>query len=74
MPAELADAGLTPHAQYGLGGAAWLMGDVAARFEDPERRVLVLAATRRTESVPSLPGISTHVLTAGTRPERTCGR
>ncbi|MGW1913757.1 class I SAM-dependent methyltransferase [Streptomyces sp. NPDC002076] len=71
VPAEFADAGLTPQAQYGLEGAAWLMGDVASWLDDPERRVLVLAAMRRTESVPSLLGISGHVLTAGVRPERT---
>ncbi|MFD8393911.1 hypothetical protein ACFV2N_33070 [Streptomyces sp. NPDC059680] len=46
----------------------------AARLEDPERRALVLAATRRTGSVPSLLGISAHVLTAGMRPEGSCGR
>ncbi|MFE8947026.1 class I SAM-dependent methyltransferase [Streptomyces sp. NPDC007856] len=73
VPAEFADAGLTPQAQYGLEGAAWLMADVASWLDDPERRALVLAATRRTESVPSLLGISGHVLTAGIRPERTPG-
>ena len=74
VPAEFADAGLTPQGQYGLEGAAWLMGDVGSWLEDPERRALVLAAMRRTESVPSLLGISGHVLTAGTRPSRTSGR
>ncbi|MER5542798.1 class I SAM-dependent methyltransferase [Streptomyces sp. CG4] len=74
VPAEFADAGLTPQGQYGLEGAAWLMGDIASWLDDPERRPLVLAAMRRTESVPSLLGISGHVLTAGTRPAKGNGR
>ncbi|MGW3195973.1 hypothetical protein ACWDBD_15580 [Streptomyces sp. NPDC001118] len=50
------------------------MGDIASWLDDPERRPLVLAAMRRTESVPSLLGISGHVLTAGTRPAKGNGR
>ncbi|MFJ9820784.1 class I SAM-dependent methyltransferase [Streptomyces sp. NPDC101151] len=66
--AEFSDAGLTPHGQYGLEGAAWLMGEVSDRLDDPDRRELVLRALRKTESVPSLLGVSGHLLTAGSRP------
>ncbi|MQY37337.1 hypothetical protein SRB17_53410 [Streptomyces sp. RB17] len=68
VPTEFTDAGLTPHGQYGLEGAAWLMGGIDSWLDDAERRPLVLAAMRQTESVPSLLGISGHVLTSGTRP------
>ncbi|WP_369387600.1 class I SAM-dependent methyltransferase [Streptomyces sp. CG1] len=68
VPTEFTDTGLTPHGQYGLEGAAWLMGGIASWLDDPERRRLVLAAMRQTESVPSLLGVSGHLLTAGTRP------
>lgn len=68
VPAEFLDAGLTPHGQYGLEGAAWLMGDLDSWLEDPEQRALVLGALRRTESVSSLLGVSGHLLTAAGRP------
>lgn len=74
VPAEFTDARLAPQGQYGLEGAAWLMGDVDSWLEDPERRALVLAAMRQTESVPSLLGVSGHVLTTGTRPRDPAGR
>lgn len=67
-PAEFTDAGLTVEGQYGLEGAAWLMGGVEEWLDDPERREVVLAASRRIESEPTLLGISGHLLTAGTRP------
>jgi SAM-dependent methyltransferase len=68
VTAEFADAGLEPTGQYGLEGAAWLMGGVTEWLDDPDRRALLLDAVRRTESVPSLLGISGHLLTAGTAP------
>ena len=64
VPAEFAAAGLTAHGQYGVEGAAWLMGDISGRLDDPGDRELVLRALRRTECVPSLLGVSGHLLTA----------
>ncbi|MEV0641543.1 methyltransferase domain-containing protein [Streptomyces sp. NPDC050619] len=66
-PAELADAGLTVEGQYGVEGVAWLMGGVEDWLDDPEHREAVLAATRRTESEPTLLGASGHLLTVGRR-------
>jgi SAM-dependent methyltransferase len=66
VPQEFRDAGLTPTGQYGLEGAAWLMDGLAEWLADDERREAVLTAMRRTESVPSLLGVSGHLLTAGT--------
>ncbi|PYC80843.1 hypothetical protein C7C46_11900 [Streptomyces tateyamensis] len=66
VPVEFAAAGLEPRGQYGLEGAAWLLG-VEERLDDPEQRALVLAALRAAESEPSLLGVSGHLLTSGTR-------
>ena len=40
--------------------------DCAENLADPERRGPLLDAMRRTESVPSLLGVSGHLLTVGT--------
>ncbi|MEU6144989.1 class I SAM-dependent methyltransferase [Streptomyces sp. NPDC047081] len=68
VPAEFTDAGLTVEGQYGLEGLAWLMGGVEDWLDAPDRREIVLAATRRTESEPTLLGASAHLLTTGRRP------
>jgi len=67
VPGEFTDAGLTVEGQYGLEGLAWLMGGIEDWLDDPERREAVLAATRRTESEPTLLGASGHLLTVGRR-------
>jgi SAM-dependent methyltransferase len=68
IAAELAGAGLAVTGQYGVEGAAWLMGDIAGHLDDEERRTAVLAALRLTESDPALLGVSGHLLTAARRP------
>jgi 2-polyprenyl-3-methyl-5-hydroxy-6-metoxy-1,4-benzoquinol methylase len=68
IAAEVAEAGLVVDGQYGVEGAAWLMGGIGAWLDDPARRADVLDAMRATESVPSLLGVSSHVLTAARRP------
>ena len=67
VPAEFRDAGLVLHGQYGLEGAAWLMGGIGGWLDDPERREAVLRAMRLSESEPSLLGVSGHLLTVGRR-------
>ncbi|MER5636792.1 class I SAM-dependent methyltransferase [Kitasatospora sp. NPDC002227] len=64
VPGEFHDAGLTTTGQYGLEGAAWLLGSVNDHLDDPGRRRIVLDALRRTEAEPSLLGVSGHLLTA----------
>ncbi|MFI6326233.1 class I SAM-dependent methyltransferase [Nonomuraea sp. NPDC050556] len=63
VPGEFADAGFPSVTRYGLEGAFWLYGDVGDWLDDPERRSLMLDAQRSMESVPSLLGISGHLLT-----------
>ncbi|AXG57969.1 methyltransferase family protein [Streptomyces lincolnensis] len=64
---EFGEAGLAVDGQYGVEGAAWLMGGVEDWLDDPERREAVLAASRHVESEPSLLGVSGHLLTVGGR-------
>ncbi|HEY3714621.1 MAG TPA: class I SAM-dependent methyltransferase [Jatrophihabitantaceae bacterium] len=65
--AEVQDAGLDVTGQYGVEGAAWLMGDIDAWLDDPSRRADVLHAVRLTESASSLLGASAHLLTVARR-------
>lgn len=64
IAAEVVAAGLSVDGQYGVQGAAWLMGNVDAWLDDPARRAAVLDAMRSTETEPTLLGVSAHVLTA----------
>jgi len=70
-PAQVADecakAGLTVTGQYGVEGAFGWMPGLAETLADPTRSALLLDAMRRTESVPSLLGVSGHLLTAARR-------
>jgi SAM-dependent methyltransferase len=63
---EFADAGLPGARSYGLEGAAWLFGDLGGLLE--RDRAGVLEALRAVESVPSLLGVSGHVVTVAARP------
>ncbi|MEU4544883.1 class I SAM-dependent methyltransferase [Nonomuraea dietziae] len=65
---SVADAGLPGAQRYGLEGAFWLYGDIDDWLDDPERRTLLLDAQRSMESVPSLLGVSGHLLTIARRP------
>lgn len=68
IAAELESAGLAVTGQYGVEGAAWLLGDIDDYLDDEVKRAELLKALRITESEPSLLGISGHLLTAGARP------
>lgn len=59
---EFADAGLVEPLRIGVEGAFWLYGDVEDWLDDQARRELLLEAARRLESVPSLLGVSGHLL------------
>jgi SAM-dependent methyltransferase len=65
---DLVSSGFTEVGQYGVEGAAWLMGGIGTWLEDPARCELLLRALRLTESDSSLLGVSGHLLTSGTKP------
>jgi ubiquinone/menaquinone biosynthesis C-methylase UbiE len=60
--AEVASAGLSLEALYGIEGPGWLLSDVAARLADPHRRADLLQVARLLESEPSVLGVSAHLL------------
>ncbi|MGW2145578.1 class I SAM-dependent methyltransferase [Nonomuraea bangladeshensis] len=64
---EFADAGFPDVERYGLEGGFWLYGDIGDWLEDPDRRALLLDAQRSMESVPSLLGVSGHLLSIAER-------
>jgi hypothetical protein len=65
LPGEFADAGLTEARSYGIEGAVWLFGDLGELLDGD--RGLVLDVLRAVESVPSLLGVSPHVITVARR-------
>jgi SAM-dependent methyltransferase len=62
LAAELAAAGLTLRTLVGVEGAAWLLPDLPRLLADPARRTQLLDLLRRTETEPSLLGVSGHLL------------
>ncbi|MGP4111881.1 class I SAM-dependent methyltransferase [Streptomyces sp. 4N509B] len=68
LPGEFAQAGLADAVVHGLEGAAWLVGGMVERLDDPERREVVLRLLRAVEREPALLGASGHLLTTATVP------
>lgn len=60
--AELQTTGMEVIGLYGLEGPAVLLGDLDERWSDPRMRTDVIRVARQLESVPSLLGLSPHVL------------
>ncbi|WP_415647547.1 class I SAM-dependent methyltransferase [Stackebrandtia soli] len=63
---ECARAGLDEVRQYAIEGAAWLVSGIDTDLDDDNVRELVLDGLRRTETEPSMLGVSSHLLTIGT--------
>ncbi len=59
---ELADAGFPHRHLFAVEGLAPLVRDFDATWEDPVRRELLLDTIERTETEPSLMGLSPHLL------------
>jgi SAM-dependent methyltransferase len=74
-PHQLVDeaqrAGLAVRELVGVEGMAGWIGALAARFDDPADRAVILAAARATEREPTLAGLSAHLLLVA---ERAGGR
>ena len=68
-PDELADevarAGLAVENLYGIEGPAWLLPDFTERWQDPERRAIILKVARILEREPFVTGVSAHLLVVG---------
>jgi SAM-dependent methyltransferase len=59
---EVVDAGLDVEALYGIEGPGWILPDIADRWNDPERRDIVIQVARMLETEPSMLGCSAHLM------------
>ncbi|MFL5607823.1 MAG: class I SAM-dependent methyltransferase [Gemmatimonadaceae bacterium] len=66
---EVAQAGFAIEGLYGVEGPGWILPDLAERWDDPERREVVLRVARALESEPSVIGCSAHLIVVGRKPE-----
>jgi ubiquinone/menaquinone biosynthesis C-methylase UbiE len=64
---EAEDAGLQVHDLVGLEGMAGWQPHLAARWDDPEDRAVILAVARAIEAAPELAGLSAHMLLVAER-------
>jgi len=68
LPRELSDAGLDFEQLYGIEGPAWLLPDFDDRWNNPERREIILRVARALENERSVIGCSAHLLAVGRKP------
>jgi SAM-dependent methyltransferase len=68
LKSEVVDAGLEAAALYGIEGPAWMLPDLGERWEDSDRREIVLRVARALEAEPSAIGCSAHLLIVGRKP------
>jgi ubiquinone/menaquinone biosynthesis C-methylase UbiE len=65
---EVAGAGFEIEGLYGVEGPGWILPDLAERWNDPERREIVLRVARALEAEPSVLGCSAHLMVVGRKP------
>jgi SAM-dependent methyltransferase len=68
---EVEAAGFEMEGLYGVEGPGWILPDLSARWDDAERREVVLRVARALESEPSVIGCSAHLIAVGRKPERS---
>lgn len=62
---EVASAGLAVQNLYGIEGPAWMLPDFTERWQNPERRAMMLNVARMLEREPFVTGCSAHILVVG---------
>jgi len=65
---EVSAVGFEIEGFYGIEGPGWILPDLVERWNDPERREIILKVARMLESEPSVVGCSAHLLVAGRKP------
>lgn len=65
---EMEDAGFEVVGFYGVEGPGWILGDFVDRWNDPQRREILLDVARKLESEPSVLGVSAHLIVVGRKP------
>ena len=62
---EASSAGFDVEGLYGIEGPGWILSDFGERWNDPERRDMILDVARKLETQPSMLGASAHLLVVG---------
>jgi hypothetical protein len=61
-------AGFEIEGLYGVEGPGWILPDLVERWNDPERREIIIQVARALEAEPSVLGCSAHLLVVGRKP------
>jgi ubiquinone/menaquinone biosynthesis C-methylase UbiE len=62
---EVTDAGFEVVGLHGVEGPGWILGDFLDRWNEPQRREILLDVARKLESEPSVLGMSAHLVVVG---------
>jgi SAM-dependent methyltransferase len=62
---EVADAGFAIEGLYGVEGPGWILPDLVERWNDPQRREVILQVARALESEPTVLGCNAHLIVVG---------
>ena len=65
---EVTDGGLDVEGLYGVEGPGWILTDFVERWNDAERRDVLIQVARALESEPALLGSSAHLIVVGRKP------
>lgn len=68
LRAEVERAGLIVEGLYGVEGPGWILPDLVERWNDPERRAVLLHVARVLETEPAVLGCSAHLIVVGRKP------
>ena len=65
LRSDVGDAGFEPVGLYGVEGPGWMLKDFDERWNDPERREILIRTARALESEPAVMGCSAHLIVVG---------
>jgi SAM-dependent methyltransferase len=68
LRSEVVSAGFEIEGLYGVEGPGWILPDLVERWNDPERREIIIQVARALEAEPSVLGCSAHLLVVGRKP------
>ena len=64
---EVSEAGFEVEGLYGVEGPSWILPDFVDRWNDRERREIILKVARALESEPAVLGCSAHLIVVGAK-------
>jgi len=68
LRSEVLAAGFEIEGLYGVEGPGWILPDLVERWNDPERRDILIQTARALEAEPAVLGWSAHLLAVGRKP------